>query len=271
MTAAPARLAALALLLLAACAPQPSAVAPPPSEIAMDLRPEFEKLLDRYGVPFAPPRKGRAILVNVPAFEAIAFEDGDPVLRSRVIVGSPRTPTPIMDTHVSVVRFRPSWRPTPSMIESGEYEDRVWPAGARNPLGLAAIRLEPGLLIYLHDTNRRDLFASDRRARSHGCVRTEKWDELAAWILREDVAQIHAWAEGGRTFDAAAPPVPVLIRYYTAFPGPDGRLERYEDVYRRGRTPLTPEPAPEGASLEMAASLPRLCPAPEGIDLPAPI
>ena len=269
MPTAPTNLcAATALAALAACVstPDPAAEAPEPLVVA-DARPAFERLLDGYGVPFAPPRTGKAILVNVPAFEAIAFEDGAPVIRSRVIVGSPRTSTPLMDTHVSVVRFRPTWRPTPSMIASGEYEDFVRSPGPGNPLGLAAIRLEPGLLVYLHDTNRRGLFGRDRRAMSHGCVRTEKWDELAAWLLDEDLAQIHAWADGSRTFDAPAPPVPVMIRYYTAFPGPDGRLEQFEDVYGRGRTPLKPAP---GGPLEMAASLPRMCPPPPALEALTP-
>ena len=243
----------LSAFLLGACAePVKVAQAPPPP---VDPRPAFEQLLDSYGVPFAPPREGKAILVNIPAYEAIAFEDGVPVLRSRVIVGSVRNPTPVKDTYTTAVRFRPTWRPTPSMIASGEYEDRVWPAGPRNPLGLAAIRFEPGMLVYMHDTNRRGLFDTEKRALSHGCVRTEQWDRFAAWLLDEDVAQIHAWAEGRRTFDAPTPTVPVMIRYYTSFPGPDGRLQHHPDIYRRGPTVLTPEPS----GREIAITLPGFC------------
>jgi murein L,D-transpeptidase YcbB/YkuD len=170
-------------------------------------------------------------------------------------VGTPWNRTPVRRTYVTSVRFRPTWRPTPSMIASGEYEDKVWPPGARNPLGLAAIRFEPGMLVYMHDTNRRGLFDTEARALSHGCVRTEQWDRFAAWLLDEDLAQIHAWADGRRTFDAPTPVVPVMIRYYTAFPGPDGRLEHYPDIYRRGTTPL----APEAAGREIAITLPQFC------------
>jgi murein L,D-transpeptidase YcbB/YkuD len=173
----------------------------------------------------------------VPAFELIAFEDAEPAFRSRIIVGAPGTPTPILDTHVSTVRFRPTWRPTPSMIASGEYRDGVRPPGRNNPLGLAAVRLEPGLLVYLHDTNRRDLFAREARALSHGCIRVERWDELVGWLLDMDLETVHRLADGPRSRDVPAPPVPVLIRYLVRFPDETGALERHPDVYGRGAEP----------------------------------
>ena len=228
----------LACLALAACA-APRVTAPPAEPVALAPAPApalsaFDVALREIGSEFRPPARGKAVLVNIPAFELIAFEDGEPVMTSRVIVGTPRTRTPVLDTEVSVVRFRPTWRPTPDMVASGEYEDRVWPAGPRNPLGLAAIRLEPGLLVYLHDTNRPALFDREARALSHGCVRTEKWDALAAWILEIPVEQVLAHANGRRSFDMAPPePVQVHLRYYTEFPDADGEIRRHRDIYRR--------------------------------------
>jgi murein L,D-transpeptidase YcbB/YkuD len=118
------------------------------------------------------------------------------------------------------------------MIASGEYEDYVHPPGRNNPLGLAAVRLEPGLLVYLHDTNRRDLFERDRRAMSHGCIRVERWDEVIAWLLDTTVEEVQRRANGGRTVDVPLPPIPVLIRYYLAFPEDTGQILRFDDVYR---------------------------------------
>ena len=195
---------------------------------------DFQARLDRAGIGFELPREGKAILVNIPAFELIAFEDGAPVLRSRVIVGAPWHRTPRLTSYVSTVRFRPTWRPTPSMIASGEYTDRVRPPGERNPLGLLAVRLQPGLLIYLHDTNRRELFAEEQRALSHGCVRVEQWAELAAFVLDVDVAEVHRHAYGRRTFDAPAPPIPVELGYYTRFIDASGQTVTYADVYNLG-------------------------------------
>lgn len=196
----------------------------------------FQQELDRLGVPLRLPARGKAIVVNIPAFELIAFRDAMPEFRSRVIVGSPRNPTPVLETHVTAVRFRPRWRPTPEMVASGEYEDRVWPPGRRNPLGLAAIRLGEGLLVYLHDTNRRSLFERDARALSHGCIRVQRWDELAAWVLDIGLDEVHRHAEGRRTFDMEADPIPVFLGYFLDFPQQDGAPRRHADIYALGRS-----------------------------------
>ncbi|HLS18786.1 MAG TPA: L,D-transpeptidase family protein, partial [Paracoccaceae bacterium] len=128
------------------------------------------------------PTKGKAIFVNVPSFELIAFEDGREVLRSRTVVGTKKYPTPNLTAETSVVRFRPSWKPTPSMIRDKGTSPHTRPPGPNNPLGLLAIRLDPGMLIYLHGTNEPQLFDRENRALSHGCIRVEKWDEVAAFV-----------------------------------------------------------------------------------------
>ncbi|WP_165910110.1 L,D-transpeptidase family protein [Rhodovulum bhavnagarense] len=221
--------------LTAACTPlQPgvSAMDEPPSRALS----EFEQLMKRLGSPLVLP-SGKAILVNVPAYELVAFEDGVPVMRSRIIVGSPRNPTPLVDTHVSRVTFRPTWRPTPDMIEFENYEDKVWPPGRNNPLGLAAVRLDPGMLVYLHDTNQRGLFARDGRALSHGCIRVQRWDELIAWIVERDLDWVRAMAETPPSKEVQAPAIPVLIRYLRVFPAADGTVYKHHDIYG-----LEPEP-----------------------------
>ncbi len=210
-----------------------TAAPPPPPEPVVS---QFQQWLDSHQIPIAVPQEGKAIVVNIPGYELIAFEDGEPVLTSRVIVGSPRNPTPVMNTYTSVVRFRPTWRPTPDMVRSGEYGDYTRPPGPNNPLGLAALRLEEGLLIYLHSTNRPDLFNRDNRALSHGCVRVERWDELIAWALNIGIDDVHENANGGRTFDWPAHGIPVTLGYYTRFPDQTGTVRQYADIY--GREPL---------------------------------
>jgi murein L,D-transpeptidase YcbB/YkuD len=229
------RLAALAVVAaLSACAavaPQP---APGPVVPAVAPAPPPPMFLDG---PFdRVPTQGKAILVNIPSYELIAFQDGEEVLRSKVIVGTPKNPTPQLVAETSVVRFRPTWKPTPDMIREEGISPERRPAGKNNPLGLMAVRLDPGLLIYLHGTNQPKLFARERRALSHGCIRVEKVEELAAFVLDTPVEQVQGHANGRRTFDMEAWGVPVLIRYHTRFPDANGVVREYADVY--GRAPI---------------------------------
>jgi murein L,D-transpeptidase YcbB/YkuD len=230
----------VAAALLAGCAakaPEPVVTAPAPAQqpqqtglINAMYRSEAQGPWAFAGV----PRHGKAILVNIPSFELVAFEDGKEVMRSRVIIGKPSTPTPIMETETSVVRFRPTWTPTPRMIRSGKYTPGTRPPGKRNPLGFLAIRLEPGMLIYLHGTNKPQLYDREKRALSHGCVRVERWDEVAAWVLDLNVDAVHGHAYGRRTFDMDTGGIPVLIQYHTEFPDTNGVMQHHPDVYRRG-------------------------------------
>ncbi len=191
---------------------------------------QFQEELYAHGIPLTLP-DGRAILVNIPSYELIAFEDGTPVFRSRVIVGKPETPTPRIDTVTSSVIFWPSWRPTPEMIASGEVPDRVFPPGPGNPMGSLAVTLDSRWGIAMHDTNQRHLFERVRRAFSHGCIRVERWETLAAWLLNREEDWIITMAVGPTTQRISTPRVPVLIRYLTYFPAADGTLQTYPDVY----------------------------------------
>lgn len=198
----------------------------------------FQEKLHAYGIPLTLPA-GRAILVNIPSYELIAFEDSKPVFRSRVIVGKPETPTPRIDTVTSSVVFWPSWRPTPEMIASGEVPDRIFPPGPGNPMGGLVVTLDSRWGIAMHDTNQRHLFERERRAFSHGCIRVERWDTLAAWLLDRDENWIRAMAAGPTTQSVSTPRVPVLIRYLTSFPATDGTLQIYSDVYGLKRDEAT--------------------------------
>ncbi|MDU8941867.1 L,D-transpeptidase family protein [Ovoidimarina sediminis] len=225
------RLLAPALFLILAACGGGGAPEPEPERaagVAQDM--PFQARLDALSLPLTLP-EGRAILVNIPSFELIAFEDGVPVLRSRVIVGKPETRTPRMKTYTSAVIFWPSWRPTPEMVASGEVPDRVFPPGPDNPMGVLAIQLEPGLDVFMHDTNQRELFGQPTRAFSHGCIRVERWAALAAWLLERDEASVRAMSAGPVTRRAETGPVPVLIRYFTVFPSEGGGVGVYPDIY----------------------------------------
>jgi murein L,D-transpeptidase YcbB/YkuD len=64
--------------------------------------------------------------------------------------------------------------------------------------------------IFLHDTPRKELFETDQRALSHGCVRLEDAPRLARWLLGRDPDNADA---GPEQFVALPKPVPIVITY----------------------------------------------------------
>jgi len=87
--------------------------------------------------------------------------------------------------------------------------------------------------IYLHDTPKKELFASDDRDLSNGCVRLEDANRLGRWLLGRDP-----------TTDSSAPEqqvllpkaVPVYVTYLTAHVD-NGQLTLVDDVYGRDQQP----------------------------------
>jgi murein L,D-transpeptidase YcbB/YkuD len=81
--------------------------------------------------------------------------------------------------------------------------------GPANSLGRFKFDLPTGEGIYLHDTPKRELFAQDQRNLSHGCVRLERADKLARWLLeREPTA-----ASAPEQHILLPRPVPITISY----------------------------------------------------------
>jgi murein L,D-transpeptidase YcbB/YkuD len=88
--------------------------------------------------------------------------------------------------------------------------------------------------IYLHDTPNRELFGKDVRAFSHGCIRVEKPNELAQWVLGWDAARVQAAMQDSTDNVEIKVPqrVPVYITYFTVYTQ-DGQLRFGNDLYDR--------------------------------------
>jgi murein L,D-transpeptidase YcbB/YkuD len=81
--------------------------------------------------------------------------------------------------------------------------------GPANSLGRFKFNLPNGDGIYLHDTPKKELFAQDQRALSHGCVRLEDAEKLARWLLGKDPP-----AASAPEANVLLPkPVPITISY----------------------------------------------------------
>ena len=109
--------------------------------------------------------------------------------------------------------------------------------GAGNALGLVKFVLPNPHNVYLHSTPETQLFARERRALSHGCVRVSDAISLAAYLLRDTPGD---WSY--EAIDAAtcldetikvrlAAPVPVYILYCTVVIDKGGEALFFDDVY----------------------------------------
>jgi murein L,D-transpeptidase YcbB/YkuD len=201
----------------------------------------------------------RYIYVNVPAFHLTAYDKGEPALEMKVIVGEEYEDkaTPVFSDSMETVVFRPYWNVTPDIQEKeiepklasnpgylAENDMEYWNDGGarrirqrpgpKNSLGFAKFMFPNDFNIYLHDTPAPELFEKDVRAFSHGCIRVEKPNELAQWVLGWDAGRVdQAMREGGDNRSVKLPQkIPVYIVYGTAYLR-DGTLHFGNDLYHR--------------------------------------
>jgi murein L,D-transpeptidase YcbB/YkuD len=194
----------------------------------------------------------RYILVNVPAFRLQGFENGKKTIEMKVIVGADfeGRATPVFSDAMEYVIFRPYWD-VPDKIMENELLPKGVPAdfemttqngkphlrqrpGPKNALGFVKFLFPNDFNIYLHDTPNHSLFKEDVRAFSHGCIRLEKPDELAQWVLGWDLDRVHEAMNSGPDDHRVNLPhkIPVYIAYFTAYMR-DGQLWFGNDLYRR--------------------------------------
>jgi L,D-transpeptidase YcbB len=113
--------------------------------------------------------------------------------------------------------------------------------GPGNALGRIKFMFPNRFNIYLHDTPARGLFAKDQRSFSHGCIRVQNPEQLAAFVLAGQpgwsLDEIHnAIATGQRMVVGLDTPLPVHITYLTAWVNKDGSVHFRRDVYGRDET-----------------------------------
>ena len=206
---------------------------------------------------------GTYIFVNVPAFRLDAYEGGKEAMTMKVVVGMEYDDraTPAFADSMTYVEFSPYWNVTkeiadkelwpkiqadPSYLSRNNYEIVIEKNGDRrirqlpgpkNALGGVKFMFPNSFNIYLHDTPDDELFEKDVRAYSHGCIRVERPDELARWVLRDredwsDARIQEAMQQTKPKVVTLARKVPVYIVYFTTFMR-DGQLNFGNDLYDR--------------------------------------
>ncbi|GAB4049807.1 L,D-transpeptidase family protein [Spirosoma litoris] len=107
--------------------------------------------------------------------------------------------------------------------------------GCDNALGVLKFTLTSPFDIYLHDTNQRSLFASEKRTLSHGCIRVEKPVELANLLLgtsRFDKSFLTSCQKQVNPKTLWLPhPIPVIVVYNLLDIDESGAIVVNKDVY----------------------------------------
>jgi murein L,D-transpeptidase YcbB/YkuD len=124
---------------------------------------------------------------------------------------------------------------TLAQLRSGKLRIRQVP-GPENALGLVKFLFPNEHNVYLHATPATELFSKSRRDFSHGCIRVEKPQQLAAWVLRGQPEwtpeRIASAMNGAKTIQVTLDrPIPVLIVYATAVVLQSGEARFFEDIY----------------------------------------
>jgi len=110
------------------------------------------------------------------------------------------------------------------------------PPGPGNVLGRVKFVFPNKHDVYMHDTPQKFLFAQPVRAESHGCMRVQNPDQLAAVLLKQDQgwSQARTMSAIETGYDQQVPlrqRIPVYITYFTLKVNDDGSISTYGDLY----------------------------------------
>ncbi len=209
------------------------------------------------------------VIVNLPDFTLRVMHNGKQLWTTRIVIGKPEMPTPIMTADMKYITINPTWNVPPSIVNHeylpalaqdptvlermGLRVDRnadgsihiSQPPGDKNALGRIRFNFPNKFLVYQHDTPDKYMFAYDKRAFSHGCMRVQDpvhYAEVLLSLVRpgdaytEDrIRRMFGPAESDIQFPTF---IPVNLTYQTAFVDDAGKLELREDVYGRDRALL---------------------------------
>ena len=204
------------------------------------------------------------VIVNLPDYTLRVIREGKQVWMTKIVAGKPTTPTPIMSAQMKSITVNPTWN-VPDSIASNEYLPLLQqdptilqrmglqvsynadgsihlsqPPGEQNALGQLRFNFPNKFLVYQHDSNQKYLFANEKRADSHGCMRVQdpvKYAEVLLSIVRpgegytqDRIRRMFGAYENDIQFPTF---IPVHLTYQTAFVDDQGKLEFREDIYGR--------------------------------------
>ena len=204
------------------------------------------------------------MIVNIPDYRLTLWKNEQVFWSTKIVVGKPNLPTPLISAQMKYITVNPTWNVPPSIIENEylpalqqdpEALDRIGlkltqdpdgtihisqPPGAGNALGRIRFNFPNKFLVYQHDTPDKYLFARDKRAYSHGCMRVQNPLIYGEKLLSLVDPQGHYTAAklesmfGGNEININLPKfIWVHLTYQTAFVDENGKLQFRDDVYGR--------------------------------------
>jgi len=212
-----------------------------------------------------PRDLGKAyVIVNIPDYSLQVVRDGVAIWQTKIVVGKPSMPTPLISEQMKFITVNPTWNVPPSIVQN-EYLPALrqnpmalariglrvehnrdgtihvfQPPGERNALGRIRFNFPNKFLVYQHDTPHKHLFAHGKRADSHGCIRVQdplKYAEVLLSIARPQdgytAERLHRMFGKSEQAITLPTPIPVHLTYQTVFVDPSGKLQVREDVYGR--------------------------------------
>jgi murein L,D-transpeptidase YcbB/YkuD len=176
---------------------------------------------------------------NVPT--SIKIEEIRPYLREEAawFFGGGGWNTSVFERHGLRVRYA-GREIDPSAVDWNRIDIRnteiYQPPGPGNVLGRVKFVFPNKHDVYMHDTPQKFLFAKPVRAESHGCMRVQNPDQLAAVLLRQDQgwSQARTMSAIETGYDQQVPlrqRIPVYITYFTLKVNDDGAVSTYGDLY----------------------------------------
>ena len=204
------------------------------------------------------------VIVNVPDYSLTLYNNDKVYWHTKIVAGKPGKATPMVSAEMKFITVNPTWNVPPSIIEN-EYLpalqqdpdalDRIGlkltqdadgtvhisqPPGAGNALGRIRFNFPNKFLVYQHDTPDKYLFAKEKRAYSHGCMRVQNpltyGEKLLSLVLPSEhytEAKLEKMFGGSEININFPKNIWVHLTYQTAFVDEDGKLQLREDVYGR--------------------------------------
>ena len=228
------------------------------------------------------------VIVNIPDYTLKIVRDGASYWQTKIVAGKPSQATPIMSADMKFITVNPTWNVPPSIIQN-EYlpalaQDstalerlglkieqnadgtvRIWqPPGDRNALGRIRFNFPNKFLVYQHDTPDKHLFAHDKRAYSHGCMRVNDplmyGEKLLSIVLPQEgyTADRLRKMFGGSEININFPVhIPVHLTYQSAYVDDAGKLVIREDIYGRDARMIAALKGPERRVADIPMERPR--------------